>query len=37
MMQDAQGWFFPDDAKMDEARKMEKQNCKRLRELGYAV
>ncbi|KAF2184277.1 DUF1977-domain-containing protein [Zopfia rhizophila CBS 207.26] len=35
LMQDAQGWFFVDDEKMDQARKMEKKHCERLRELGY--
>lgn len=34
VMQDAQGWFFIDQEKMDSARKLEKPSCKRLRELG---
>lgn len=37
MMQDAQGWFFQDEEKMVEARKLDMKNCKRLRELGYVV
>jgi len=37
MMQEAQGWFFPDEDKMTAARRMEKKDCKRLRELGYQV
>lgn len=35
LMQDAQGWFFVDEAKMREARNMPKPSCTRLRELGY--
>lgn len=34
LMQDAMGWFFEDEEKMKAARKMDKPNCKRLRELG---
>lgn len=34
MVQDAQGWFYPDTQKMTAARKMPMPNCKRLRELG---
>lgn len=33
MVQDAQGWFYVDQNKMDEARRMEKKHCKRLKEL----
>lgn len=35
LMQDAQGWFFVDEAKMREARSMPKPSCTKLRELGY--
>ncbi|KKY14541.1 putative er associated chaperone [Diplodia seriata] len=35
LMQDAQGWFFVDETKMKEARKMPKPSCTRLRDLGY--
>lgn len=34
VMQDAQGWFFIDQEKMDSARKMQKPSCQRLREFG---
>lgn len=34
LMQDAQGWFFIDEDKMNQARKMDKPSCKRLREMG---
>lgn len=37
MKQDAQGWFFVDEVKYAQARKMPMPNCKRLRELGYHV
>lgn len=33
MMQDAQGWFFPDVEKMKEARSMELRSCRRLEDL----
>ena len=36
MMQDAQGWFFPDADKMQAARAMERKSCNRLREMGIA-
>ncbi|KAF2709290.1 DUF1977-domain-containing protein [Pleomassaria siparia CBS 279.74] len=34
MIQDAQGWFYPDTQKMMEARKMAMPNCKLLRDMG---
>jgi DnaJ family protein B protein 12 len=34
MVQDAQGWFFPDAEKMQQARALELRSCKRLEELG---
>lgn len=33
MIQDAQGWFFPDVEKMKEARAMELKSCRRLESL----
>lgn len=33
MIQDAQGWFFPDVEKMKEARAMELPNCRRFEKL----
>lgn len=37
MVEEATGWFFQDEAKMDAARKFEKRNCERLRQMGYNV
>ncbi|KAF2199090.1 DUF1977-domain-containing protein [Delitschia confertaspora ATCC 74209] len=34
LMQDAQGWFYVDEEKMEMARKLPKKSCRRLRELG---
>ncbi|KAI1939135.1 Chaperone protein dnaJ [Ophidiomyces ophidiicola] len=34
MIQDAQGWFFPDVEKMKEARKLELRSCKKLESLN---
>ncbi|KAL2833416.1 hypothetical protein BDW59DRAFT_138623 [Aspergillus cavernicola] len=34
MIQEAQGWFFPDIEKMKEARSMELKNCRRLDTLN---
>lgn len=34
MIQDAQGWFFPDVEKMKEARKLELRSCKKLESLS---
>lgn len=34
MVQEAQGWFYPDTQKMLVARKMKMPNCERLKELG---
>ena len=34
MVEDAQGWFFPDENKMREARKYEMRACRRLDTLG---
>jgi DnaJ family protein B protein 12 len=34
MIQDAQGWFFPDVEKMKEARAMELKSCRRLEQLN---
>ena len=33
MIQDAQGWFFPDVDKMKEARSMDMRSCRRLDDL----
>ncbi|KAI9773848.1 MAG: hypothetical protein M1840_006073 [Geoglossum simile] len=33
LMQDAQGWFFQDTEKMNQARSMELRNCRRLDDL----
>lgn len=33
LMQDAQGWFFQDTEKMDQARSMELRSCRRLDDL----
>jgi len=33
MMQEAQGWFFPDVEKMKEARSMELKSCRQLDSL----
>ncbi len=33
LMQEAQGWFFQDEVKMDEARTMEMRSCRRLDDL----
>ncbi|KAF2491054.1 DUF1977-domain-containing protein [Lophium mytilinum] len=35
LVQDAQGWFFPDEEKLAKARKYDMKSCRRLRELGY--
>ena len=35
--QDAQGWFGPDEKKMDAVRNLPMTNCKRLRDLGINV
>ncbi|KAH7125126.1 DnaJ domain-containing protein [Dendryphion nanum] len=35
--QDAQGWFFIDEEKMKQADRLEKPNCRKLRELGVNV
>lgn len=35
LIQDAQGFFWTDQSKLDEARAMEMKNCRRLGELGY--
>jgi DnaJ family protein B protein 12 len=37
MMQDAQGWFFPDVEKMKQARAMELKSCRRLDSLKGKV
>jgi hypothetical protein len=34
MVQDAQGWFFPDIEKMKQARAMELESCKKLESLN---
>jgi DnaJ family protein B protein 12 len=34
MVDEAQGWFYPDLQKMNEARNMPMPNCRRLQELG---
>ena len=36
MVEDAQGWFFPDERKMREARNYEMRACKRLDSLGFS-
>ena len=37
IIQDAQGFFWTDQVRLDQARNMEMRNCKRLRELGYRI
>ncbi|PGH27507.1 hypothetical protein AJ80_00748 [Polytolypa hystricis UAMH7299] len=37
MVQDAQGWFFPDVEKMKKARELELRSCRRLDELKVNV
>ncbi|KAF2013693.1 DUF1977-domain-containing protein [Aaosphaeria arxii CBS 175.79] len=34
MKQDAHGWFLIDEEKMEKARKMDKPNCQKLRDMG---
>ena len=34
MMEDAQGWFFPDENKMRAARKLEMRSCRKLEEFS---
>lgn len=34
MMDEAQGWFFPDEDKMRKARNLEMRSCNRLQELS---
>ena len=36
MIQDAQGWFFPDVEKMQEARSLELRSCKKLEKINAA-
>ena len=36
LKQEAMGFFYDDNEKMDRARRMEKPSCKRLKELGQA-
>jgi DnaJ family protein B protein 12 len=35
MIQDAQGWFLPDQVKLNKARNMVMKDCRKLEELGY--
>lgn len=35
MINDAQGWFMPDQVKMAKARSMVMKDCRKLEELGY--
>lgn len=35
MVEEAQGWFFEDVEKMEEARNLEMRSCRRLEEFGY--
>lgn len=37
LMNEAQGWFLVDEEKMAEARRLEKKNCGRLNEMGFAT
>jgi DnaJ family protein B protein 12 len=37
LVQEAQGWFFQDTDKMMQARSLEMQSCRRLRELGVQL
>jgi DnaJ family protein B protein 12 len=37
LMQEAQGWFFVDEAQMERARRMELKSCKRLSEMTRAT
>lgn len=36
MVEEAQGWFFPDERKMREARRFEMRSCSQLDSLGFA-
>jgi hypothetical protein len=35
MVQDAQGWFFPDVEKLKQARAMELESCRKLESLNH--
>lgn len=35
LINQAQGWFFPDAEKLNAAKNMEMRSCRRLREAGY--
>ena len=35
IVNEAQGFFFTDQTKMEQARRMEMRSCRRLNELGY--
>lgn len=35
MINDAQGWFMPDQVKLNKARNMAMKDCQKLQELGY--
>ena len=37
MLQEAQGWFFPDTEKMNQARRLELRSCKKLQKLGVPL
>lgn len=37
MMEDAQGWFFPDENKMRAARNLEMRSCRRLEAYGFSM
>ena len=36
MMDEAQGWFFQDADKMQEARNLDMRSCRRLQEFGLS-
>ncbi len=37
MVEEAQGWFFPDVDKMQAAREFDMKGCRRLEELGFST
>jgi DnaJ family protein B protein 12 len=37
LLEEAQGWFYVDQEKMDQARHMDMKNCKYLRKMGFNV
>ena len=37
MVEEAQGWFFPDADKMQAAREFNMKSCRRLEEFGFST